>query len=185
MSGRPDISQYGRTVYSVIYVAVNRCAIIIQIMCYAVKGVKISHYIQNFKRQNSINAEKISLSVRTFDEEKSTVQKSVPSWHKLFIEKFCPSWTEFSKPTSRQLVGNIKRSLPIKLVGRKNPTSDQLGQKWEVQLRHNLCRSHNYSYATCREVDGDLCDQIGYGLRKEISLTILLKWICIDYRVLR
>ena len=58
VSGRPDISQYGRTVYSVVYVAVNRCAIIIQIMCYVVKGVKSSHYIQNFKRQISTNAEK-------------------------------------------------------------------------------------------------------------------------------
>ena len=37
VSGRPDISQYGRTVYSVVYVAANRCAIIIQIMCHAVK----------------------------------------------------------------------------------------------------------------------------------------------------
>ena len=72
MSGRPDISQYGRTDYSVVYVAANRCAIIIQITCYAVKGVKHSHFIQNFKRQNSTNAEKFSLSVRTFDEEKST-----------------------------------------------------------------------------------------------------------------
>ena len=152
MSGRPDISQYGRTVYSVIYVAVNRCAIIIQIMCYAVKGVKISHYIQNFKRQNSINAEKISLSVRTFDEEKSTVQKSVPSWHKLFIEKFCPSWTEFSKPTSRQLVGNKKTDFRSTWSKVRNPTSAQVGQKlkitskqlapkWVMPLRHKLCRS--------------------------------------------
>jgi len=37
VSGRPDISQYGRTVYSVVYVAANRCAIIIRVMCYAVK----------------------------------------------------------------------------------------------------------------------------------------------------
>ena len=87
MSGRPDISQYGRTDYSVVYVAVNRCAIIIQIMCYAVKGVKISHYIQNFKRQNSTSAENNSLSVRTFDDEKSTVQKSVPTWHELYLKK--------------------------------------------------------------------------------------------------
>ena len=72
MSGRPDISQYGRTVYSVVYVAVNRCAIIIQIMCYAVKGVKLSRYIQNFKRQISTEEEKVFLPVRTFDEEKST-----------------------------------------------------------------------------------------------------------------
>ena len=79
MSGRPDIPQYGRTVYSVVYVAANRCAIIIQIMCCAVKGVKHSPYIQNFIRQNSIDAKNFSLPVRTFDEEKSTAQKSVPT----------------------------------------------------------------------------------------------------------
>ena len=37
VSGRPDISQYGRTVYSVVYVAAIRYAIIIRVMCYAVK----------------------------------------------------------------------------------------------------------------------------------------------------
>jgi len=67
-------------------------------MCYAVKGVKISHYIQNFRERRSTVAEKLSLSVRTFDEEKSTVQKSVPTWHELFLKKFCPTWAEFSKP---------------------------------------------------------------------------------------
>ena len=49
----------GRTFLFGCYVAVYRCAIIIQIMCYAVKGVKFSHYIRNFKRQISTNAEKI------------------------------------------------------------------------------------------------------------------------------
>ena len=37
VSGRPDISQYGRTVYSVVYVAANRCAIIIQMKRRSVK----------------------------------------------------------------------------------------------------------------------------------------------------
>ena len=72
MSDKPDISQYGRTVYSVVYVAVNRCAIIIQIMRYAVKGVKHSHYIRNFRKQKSTVAEKRSLPIRTFGDEKST-----------------------------------------------------------------------------------------------------------------
>jgi len=87
VSGRPYISQYGRTVYSVVYVAAIRYAIIIRVMCYAVKVANPSHYIQNFKRQNSTHAESFSLSVRTFDEEKSTAQKSVPTWHKLFLKK--------------------------------------------------------------------------------------------------
>ena len=72
MSGRPDISQYGRTVYSVVYVAANRCAIIIRVMCYAVKVEKPSHYIRNFKRQISTVAENFSLPVRTFSREIST-----------------------------------------------------------------------------------------------------------------
>ena len=37
VSGRPDISQYGRTVYSVVYVAATRCAIIIQMKRRSVK----------------------------------------------------------------------------------------------------------------------------------------------------
>ena len=53
VSGRPNISQYGRTVYSVVYAAANRYAIIIHITCYAVKGVKPSHYIQNSGKQIS------------------------------------------------------------------------------------------------------------------------------------
>ena len=185
MSGRPDISQYGRTVYSVVYVAVNRCAIIIQIMCYAVKGVKTSHYIQNFKRQNSTNAEKFFYLLGHLMKKNQRHKNLCQRGTNYCSKKFCPTWAEFSKPTSRQLVGNIKRSLPLKLVERKNPTSDQFGQKWEIQLRHNLCRSHNYFYVTCREVGGDLCDQICYRLQKEISRTILLKWICINCRVLR
>ena len=75
VSGRPDISQYGRTVYSVVYVAANRCAIIIRVMCYAVKVAKPSHYIRNFKRQISTVAEKFSLPVRTFSREISTGKK--------------------------------------------------------------------------------------------------------------
>ena len=75
MSDETDISQYGRTVYSVVYVAANRCAIIIRLMCYAVKVAKRSHYIQNFKRQNSTDAEKFSLPVRTFSREISTGKK--------------------------------------------------------------------------------------------------------------
>ena len=72
MSGRPDISQYGRTVYSVVYVAVNRCAIIIQIMYYAVKIANPSHYIRNYRERKSTVAEKFSLPVRTFSREIST-----------------------------------------------------------------------------------------------------------------
>ena len=75
VSGRPDISQYGRTFLFGCYVAAYRCAIIIQIMCYAVKVTKPSHYIRNFKRQISTVAENFSLPVRTFSREMSTGKK--------------------------------------------------------------------------------------------------------------
>ena len=98
VSGRPDISQYGRTVYSVVYVAANRCAIIIRVMCYAVKVAKPSHYIRNFKRQISTVAENFSLPVRTFSREIST-----------------------GKNNSVQLGQNFQNPLPTKLVGNLNP----------------------------------------------------------------
>lgn len=104
VSGRPDISQYGRTFYSIVYVAANHCAIIIQIMRYAVKGVKISHYIQNFKRQISTEEEKVFLPVRTFDKEKSTAQKSVPTWHELYLKKLLRNLQRSCAVTSTQNV---------------------------------------------------------------------------------
>ena len=152
MSGRPDISQYGRTVYSVVYVAVNRCAIIIQIMCYAVKGVKISHYIQNFKRQNSTNAEKF-LYLLGHLMKKNQRHKNL-----------CQHSTNYLSKNSAQVGQNFQNQLPDNLSGIStyhfqstwsevhNPTSAQVGQKlkitstqlapkWRMPLRHRLCRS--------------------------------------------
>ncbi len=53
------------------YVAVYRCSIIIQIMCYAVKVAKPSHYIRNFKRQISTVAENFSLPWAEFSKSTS------------------------------------------------------------------------------------------------------------------
>ena len=58
VSGRPDISQYGRTVYSVVYVAANRCATIIQTHHLSVKFLNASHYIRNLKEQFSTETKK-------------------------------------------------------------------------------------------------------------------------------
>ena len=66
------MSQYGRTLYSVVYVAAYRCAIIIQIMYYAVKIANPSHYIRNYRERKSTVAERFSLPVRTFSREIST-----------------------------------------------------------------------------------------------------------------
>lgn len=46
--------------YSVVYVAAYRCAIIIQIMYYAVKIAKPPHYIRNYRERKSTVAEKFS-----------------------------------------------------------------------------------------------------------------------------
>lgn len=76
--------------YSVVYVADCRCATIIRIMRYVIKAAKLAHYIQNFIGRKSTVAEKFSLPVRTFNEEKSTAQKSVPTWHELYLKKLLP-----------------------------------------------------------------------------------------------
>ena len=74
VSGRPDISQYGRTVYSVVYVVANRCAIIIQIMCYTVK-VASSLTIFGTSKGKFQRMQKFFLPVRTFSREISTGKK--------------------------------------------------------------------------------------------------------------
>ena len=69
------MSQYGRTFLFSCYVAVYRCAIIIQIMSDVVKVAKSSHYIRNYIGRKSTFAEKFSLPVRTFSREISTGKK--------------------------------------------------------------------------------------------------------------
>ena len=75
VSDETDLFNMVEHLYSVVYVAAYHCAIIIRIMYYAVKVVKPSHYIRNFKRQISTVAENFSLPVRTFSREISTGKK--------------------------------------------------------------------------------------------------------------
>ena len=105
VSGRPDISQYGRTVYSVVYIAAYRCATIIQIMRYVVKGVKSSHYIQNFKRQISTNAEKV-LYLLGHLMKKNQRHKNL-----------CQCGTNYFSKNSVQLGQNFQNQLPDNLSG--------------------------------------------------------------------
>ncbi len=118
MSGRPDISQYGRTVYSVVYVAANRCAIIIRVMCYAVK-VASPLTIFGISKGKFQRLQKISLYLLG-----------------RFQEKY-----QWAKNNSVQLGQNFQNPLPTNLDGSHNHTSVQIGQKLKSQLRHKLCRS--------------------------------------------
>ena len=129
VSGRPDISQYGRTVYSGVYVAVNRCAIIIQIICYVVKGVMFSHYIQNFKRQNSTNAEKFFYLLGHL--MKKNQRHKNP----------CQRGTNYISKNSVQLGQNFQNELPDNLSGIKKQTFDQVGWKSKILLLPKLGRS--------------------------------------------
>ena len=129
VSGRPDISKYGRTFIFSCYVAAYRCAIIIQIMCYAVKGVKISHYIQNFKRQNSTNAEKF-LYLLGHLMKKNQRHKNL-----------CQHSTNYLSKNSAQVGQNFQNQLPDNLSGIKKQTSAQLGRKSAIQLLPKLGRS--------------------------------------------
>ena len=112
------MSQYGRTFLFSCYVAAYRYAIIIQIMCYAVKVVKPSHYIRNFKRRISTDMRKFSLPVRTFSSEIST-----------------------GKNNSVQLGQNFQNPLPTKLVRSLKPHFCPSWTEVKSQLRHKLCRS--------------------------------------------
>ena len=122
--------------------------IFIQLLC---SGVPLCHFYTDnvlcrqgceaislyseFQKVNFTRYRKISLPVRTFDKEKSTAKKSVPTWHELLIEKnsvqpgqnfqnplptkligslyphFCPNWTEVKKPTSTQVVSKSKKHI--------------------------------------------------------------------------
>ena len=120
MSDETDFFTMGRTFLFSCYVAAYRCAIIIQIMYYPVKVVKPSHYIRNFKRQNSTIAEKFSLPVRTFSREISTGKNNSVQLGQNFQNPlptklvgslkphFCPNWTEVKKPTSTQVVSKSR-----------------------------------------------------------------------------
>ena len=140
------MSRYGRTFIFSCYVAAYRCAIIIQIMCYAVKVAKLSHYIQNFKRQISTIAKKFFYLLGRFQEKyqrakNNSVQPGQNFQNPLPTKlvgslnpHFCPNWTEVKKPTSTQVVSksksllrNLQRSLTV--------TSTQVVQKLNLHHR--------------------------------------------------
>ena len=87
-------SQYGRTLYSVVYGAAYRCAIIIQIMCYAVKVAKPSHCIRNHRERKSMVTEKVLLLVRTFSREISMGKIILSNLGRIFKIHFRLSWLE-------------------------------------------------------------------------------------------
>ena len=120
VSGRPDISQYGRTFLFGCYVAAYRCAIIIQIMCYAVK-VASPLTIFGISKSKFQRLQKSSLYLLGRFQEKyqraknnsvqpgQNFQNSLPT--KLvgsLNPHFCPSWTEVEKLTSTQVVSKSK-----------------------------------------------------------------------------
>ena len=120
MSGRPDISQYCRTVYSVVYVAANRCAIIIRVMCYAVK-VASPLTIFGISKGKFQRLQKTSLYLLGHFQEKyqraknNSVQPGQNFQNPLPTKlvgslnfNFCPSWTEVKTTTSTQLVSKSK-----------------------------------------------------------------------------
>ena len=141
MSGRPDISQYGRTVYSVVYVAANRCAIIIRVMCYA---VKVASPLTIFR-----------ISKGKFQ----PIQKSFLYLLGRFQEKY-----QRAKNNSVQLGQNFQNPLPTKLVGSLNPhfcpnwteveklTSTQVVSKLKI-ISTQLAEKSDFNFCTgCVEV---------------------------------
>ena len=89
------MSQYGRTFLFSCYVAAIRYAIIIQILCHAVKVAKPSHYIRNYRVRKSTDAKKSPLLVRTFSREVSTGKKIILSnLGRIFKIHFRSSWLE-------------------------------------------------------------------------------------------
>ncbi|MBQ8622811.1 MAG: hypothetical protein IJ424_00300 [Oscillospiraceae bacterium] len=129
VSGRPDISQYGRTVYSVVYVAANRCAIIIRVMCYAVK-VASPLTIFGISKGKFQRLQKISLYLLGHFQEKyqraknNSVQPGQNFQNPLPTKlvgslnpHFCSSWTEVEKLTSTQVVSKSKIT-SMQLAGR-------------------------------------------------------------------
>ena len=106
------------------------------------QGCKALSLYSEFQKANlQPMQKKFSLSVKTFLREKSTAQKSVPTWHELFLKKFCPTWAEFSKlyfPTSGREVAN---SLPTNLVGNSKSYFCPNWSDVKKQLLHKLCRS--------------------------------------------
>lgn len=73
--------------------------------------------------------QKNSLPVMTINYEKSTVQKSVPMCHELFLKKFCPTWAEFSKPHFCPGWTEVEKLTSTQVVSKSKITSTQLAEK--------------------------------------------------------
>ena len=141
MSDCSDFITMGRTFLFGCYVAVYRCAIIIQIMCYAVK-VASPLTIFGISKGKFQRLQKSSLYLLGRFQEKyqwaknnsvqlgQNFQNPLPT--KLvgsLKPHFCPSWTEVKKPTSTQVVSKSRITLP------------QIASKLWKQLLHRLGRS--------------------------------------------
>lgn len=120
MSDCSDFITMGRTFLFGCYVAVYRCAIIIQIMCYAVK-VASPLTIFGISKGKFQRLQKISLYLLGHFQEKyqraknnsvqlgQNFQNPLPT--KLvgsLNPHFCPNWTEVKKPTSTQVVSKSR-----------------------------------------------------------------------------
>lgn len=127
------MSQYGRTFLFSCYVAAYRYAIIIQIMCYAVKIASPLAIFGTTENENQRLQKKFSLPVRTFSREISMGKIILSNLGRIFKIHFRLSWSEVQRPTSAQLGQKLKI------------TSPQFAPKWNKQLRHRLCWSCFYT----------------------------------------
>ena len=118
MSDCSDFITMGRTFLFGCYVAAYRCAIIIQIMCYAVK---------------------VASPFTIFGISKGKFQRLQKSSLYLlgrFQEKY-----QWAKNNSVQLGHNFQNPLPTKLVRSLKPHFCPSWTEVKSQLRHKLCRS--------------------------------------------
>ena len=120
MSDCSDFITMGRTFLFGCYVAAYRCAIIIQIMCYAVK-VASPLTIFGISKGKFQRLPKSSLYLlgrfqKKYQRAKNNSVQPGQNFQNLLPTKligslkpyFCPSWTEVKKPTSTQVVSKSK-----------------------------------------------------------------------------
>ena len=102
------MSQYGRTFLFSCYVAAYRCAIIIQIMCYAVKIASPLAIFGTTENENQRLQKKFSLPVRTFSREISTGKKILSNMGRVFKTNFPTTCREYKSSLPTKLVGSLK-----------------------------------------------------------------------------
>ena len=98
-------------------------------LCLSVKLVSPFTIFGIIKDENQRIQKKFPLFVRTFEREKSTGKN------------LCQCGTKYISNNSAQLGQNFQNRLPDNLARSLKQTSVQRGQKYEIQLRHNLCTS--------------------------------------------